>query len=291
MRRQMSDSTNAEEGRQDGAGEPTIEGVRMPLTQHLSELAVRLKRSLYAFIAAFAVVSSLPYPFQPIGGPNALFGYNFLIIYLLNRAENYYTPGYKFITTTVTGPISVFLNISLVLALVFSLPYIFNQIYGFVAPGLYQREKRAIRRYILPFTILFAVGGLFGLFIVFRIVMRILTSFFAPFNITNLIPLNDFVSLLLLVPVVTGFAFTFPVFLIPLVELKVLNVKQLTTARKWVYVVVALVVGLVNPDPTFVSSIPIIVPIYVLYEVTVYISKRMEKNRAKAAEKSEVIPE
>ena len=65
----------------------------------------------------------------------------------------------------------------------------------------------------------------------------------------------------------TGLAFTFPVFLIPLVEFKVLKVSQLTKARKWVYVIVCLAVGLVNPDPTFISSIPIVVPIFVLYEI------------------------
>ncbi len=290
----MGDSASSEEGGQhdqkEDEEEQTVEGSRMPITQHLAELATRLKRSLYAFIIAFVVVSSLPDPLQPLGGSGALFGYNFLIITLLRIAEARLAPGYQFITTSITGPISVFLNISLVLALVISLPYIFNQIYGFVAPGLYQREKRAVQKYILPFSVLFAIGGVFGLVVVFPIVMRILLTFFRPFNIANLVPLNDFVNLLLLVPVITGLAFTFPVFLIPLVELKILSVKQLSSARKWVYVVVALVVGLVNPDPTFISSIPIIIPIYVLFEITVFIAKRIEKNRAKAANEVQVIP-
>ena len=126
--------------------------------------------------------------------------------------------------------------------------------------------------------------------VVFPIVMHILLSFFAPFNLASLLPLNDFINLLLLVPVVTGLAFTFPVYIIPLVELKVIDVKQLSGARKWVYVGVALIVGLVNPDPTFISSIPIIIPIYILFEITVFIAKRIESKRAKAAGGAEVVP-
>ena len=60
-----------------------------------------------------------------------------------------------------------------------------------------------------------------------------------------------------------------------------MSAKQLASVRKWVYVLVALAVGLVNPDPTFMSSIPIIIPIYALYEVTVFLAKRTERNRAR----------
>ena len=260
-----------------------IDGTRMTFFQHLGELSQRLKKCLYAFLIAFVVVSSIPNPFQPFGGTTALFGYNFLLISLLHLAEVTYAPQVNFYATSLTDPISVFLNLSLVFALVFSLPYIFSQIYGFVAPGLYSRERKAVRKYIAPFTILFATGGLFGLFVIFPIVMRILLTFFGPFGLVNLISLNNFVSLLLLIPVVTGLAFTFPVYLIPLVELKVLSVKQLSSARKWVYLLVALAVGIANPDPTFISSIPIIVPIYILFEITVFISKRIESKRNKTA--------
>ena len=104
----------------------------------------------------------------------------------------------------------------------------------------------------------------------------------------NLVSLSDFVNLLLLIPVMTGLAFTFPVFLVPLVEFKVLTAKQLSSARKWVYIGVALTVSIANPDPTDLSSLPIIIPIFILYEITILISKRIEKNRAKTAEQPPV---
>ena len=259
----------------------------MPLLQHLAELSVRLKRSLYAFLITLILVTSLPNPIHPFGGPQALFGYNFLIISLLRRAEDAYARGFQFMATTVTAPISVFLNISLVLALVVSLPVIFNQIYGFVAPGLYARERNAVRRYILPFTILLALGGIFGLLVIFPIVMHILLEFFPAFGLANLVSLSDFVNLLLLIPFITGLAFTFPVYLIPLVELKVISAKQLSSSRKWFYVGVALGVSLANPDPTDISSIPIVVPILILFEITVLIAKRVEKSRLKQSSSSD----
>lgn len=245
---------------------------------HLAELAAKLRKSIIAYVIALAAVSSLPNPAQPFGGPASVFGYDFLLLVLIRHAGQVYIgSNYKFFAESPTDPIFAFVNVSMVLALVISLPYIFHQMYSFVAPGLYNKERRAIRKYVIPFAALLTVGGIFGLLVVLPTVIRILLLFYQPFNLAPLISLDDFVNLLLLIPFATGLAFTFPVFVIPLVELKVIRVEQLTSARKWVYVLVALGVGIIDPDPTFLSAIPIILPIYILFEATVFISKRIER--------------
>jgi sec-independent protein translocase protein TatC len=277
-----SDGTRYAEGA--AAFDPSRTELRMTFLEHLGELGARLKKALLGYILALVLASSLPNPIHPFG-PNGVYGYNFLLIALIDRAEFYYLPaGYKLIVTGLTDPVFAFMNVSLVVALVASMPYIFYQVYGFVAPGLYQRERKAVRKYLLPFTLLLTIGCIFGLFIVFPLVMKILILFYQPLGVISLIPLDSFVNLLILVPVMTGLAFTFPVFLVPLVELRVLSVKQLTSARKWVYVLVALAVSLANPDPTDISSVPIVVPILVLYEITILVAKRIERGRARKEE-------
>ena len=253
------------------------------ITGHLSELSVRLKNCLFAYIIALAVVSSIPNPFHPFGGPYSFFGYNFLLAVLIRRAEVAYAPGVVFIAQSPADPIFAFLNLCMILALLVSLPYIFYQIYGFVAPGLYQREKRVVRKYLLPFTVLLTIGGFFGLFVIFPIVMKILLLFFKPLGVGYYFTLSSFVSFLILIPLMTGLAFTFPVFIIPLVELRILKAEQLSKARKWFYVGFALAVSIANPDPTDISSIPVIVPVLILYEITIFVAKRIEKNRAARA--------
>ncbi|MGI0083887.1 MAG: twin-arginine translocase subunit TatC [Nitrososphaerales archaeon] len=266
----------------DDRGGGTLSGGWRDMLGHLQELSGRLRKSLIAFIIAFVVVSSLPDPVQPFGGPSSFMGYNFFLISLVNRAKVAYVPsGYSFLATGLTDPIFVFLNVSMVVAVLVSMPYIFTQIYAFVAPGLYARERRAVRKYVLPFTLLMVAGGLFGLFVVFPTIIRILVDFFPLFDTAPLLSLDSFVNLLLLIPFLTGLAFTFPVFIVPLVEIRLISVKQLTSARKWVYVLVALAVGIVDPDPTFISVIPIIVPVYILYEITIFVSKRIESQRFK----------
>jgi sec-independent protein translocase protein TatC len=256
---------------------------RTSIFTHLQELAVRIKHSLIAYIVALALVSSLPDPFHPFGGPNSFYGYNFLLTNLLRYAEASYAPGLTFIALSPTDPVFAFLNVSMILALVITLPYIFYEIYGFVAPALYQRERRAVRKYVLPFAALLTVGSIFGLVVIFPTVMRILILFYQPLGVSKLLAIDSFVNLMILIPLITGLAFTFPVFLIPLVELKILKAKQLTSARKWVYVLVILGVSIANPDPTDISSLPIVVPILVLFEFTILISKRIEKKRAEKA--------
>jgi sec-independent protein translocase protein TatC len=258
---------------------------------HLSELSVRLKNCLFAYIIALAVISSIPNPFHPFGGPYSFFGYNFLLAGLIREAERAYAPGVTFISIGPADPILAFLNLAIVLALLVTLPYIFFEIYGFVAPGLYQREKRVVRKYVLPFSVLLTIGGFFGLFVIFPIVMRILLLFFKPLGVAEYFTLDSFVNFLILIPLMTGLAFTFPVFIIPLVELRILKAEQLSKARKWFYVGFALAVSIANPDPTDLSSIPVIVPVLILYEITIFVAKRIEKNReTRAAAQGLVIP-
>jgi sec-independent protein translocase protein TatC len=268
--------------------EGEVGGFSMSLLSHLSELGARLKKALLGYIIALIVITSIPDPMQPFGGAYSFYGYNFLLATLIRDAEAVYAPGINFFASSPTDPVFAFFNVSMVLALMVSLPYIFNQIYGFVAPGLYKRERRAVRKYVFPFAVLMTLGGVFGLTVVFPIVMRILFLFYKPFGVQNLVALDQFVNLLILIPLLTGIAFTFPVYIIPLVELKIISTKQLTSARKWVYVLVALAVGIANPDPTFITSIPIIIPIFILFEITVYIAKRIEKGAL--AKSQQIVP-
>ncbi len=252
---------------------------------HLNELGSRLKKSLFAYIIVLIVVTSAPDPLKPFGGPYSFYGYNFLLADLIRGAEARFVPhGFQFFPSSPTDPVFAFINVAMVLSLLISLPYIFFQLYGFVAPGLYQREKRAVRKYVLPFSVLLTTGGIFGLFIIFPTVMNILVLFYKPLGVESLISIDSFVNLMILIPLITGLAFTFPVFLIPLVEFKILKAQQLSKARLWVYIIVALTVSIANPDPTDISSIPIVVPILVLYEVTIFVAKRIEKNREKKSE-------
>jgi sec-independent protein translocase protein TatC len=253
---------------------------RAAFLSHLNELASRLKRALLAYILALVIVSSIPDPLHPFGGNSSFYGYNFLLADLIRWAEAAYVPRVTIIAVTPSDPVFAFLNLSMVVALFVSLPYIFYQVYGFVAPGLYQREKRAVRKYVLPFSILLTIGVIFGLLVVLPIVMRILLLFFPVVGVSLVFTIDNFVSYLILIPLVTGLGFTFPVFVLPLVELKILRAKQLSSARKWVYILFALGVSIANPDPTDLSSIPIIVPIIILYEITIFVAKRIERNRA-----------
>ena len=110
------------------AEQATVEGSRMSIFDHLAELANRLKKCLYAFIIAFAAVTSVPNPFHPFGGAGSLFGYNFLVISLLRYAEVWTAKNFLFFSATLTTPISVWINLSLALSVIITLPILFGQI-------------------------------------------------------------------------------------------------------------------------------------------------------------------
>lgn len=272
-------STATEESK--AGDQPTIDASRMPLMQHLSELAQRIKKCLFAFIIAVVIASAAPDPLHPFGGPHAFYGYNFFVTDMIRYAETTYARGYTIFPVSPTDPVFAYINVSMILALVGSMPYIFYQLYGFIAPGLYLREKRTIRKYLLPFTVLLIIGEVTGVLVIFPVVMRMLLLFYGPTGTAAFISIDSFINLLLIIPLITALGFTFPVFVIPLVELKIIKAKQLSGIRKWIYICVPLVVSIANPDPTDISSIPIILPILILYEITILLAKRVEKNRLK----------
>jgi sec-independent protein translocase protein TatC len=189
---------------------PTTEASRSTIWGHLSELGQRLKRCLFAFIIALVVASSVPDPFHPFGGAHAFYGYNFLVTDLIRYAENTYAPGYTIFPLSPADPVFAYINVSLVIALVGSMPFIFYELYGFVAPGLYLRERRAVRKYLLPFTILLVAGEIFGVVVIFPIVMRMLLLFYAPTGTSAFISIDNFVNLLLIIPLMSAMGFTFP---------------------------------------------------------------------------------
>ena len=94
-----------------------------------------------------------------------------------------------------------------------------------------------------------------------------------------LINVKDFVTMVVTLVLGVGFLYTAPIFLALLVDRGVLSVDHLTSQRKMVYAAFIIVTAVVTPDPTIVSDIILLVPFLVIYEVTILISKRLEKKR------------
>jgi len=226
----------------------------MPLTAHLAELRNRLMRCIAAVIVGFAACYSFAEQmFQKLIEPmqgllhNGYFQFTHL-------PEAFYT----------------YLKISLVAGIFVVSPYLFWQIWGFIAPGLYEHERKWMVPLALISAMLFAGGAMFGYFIVFPFGF----DFFASFanDQIQLIPkLDEYTAFTLKLLFAFGMVFEMPLFIFFLSRLGLVTSKGLRTKRKYAILVSFVVAAILTPPDPFTQSL-MAGPLIILYEAGIWIA-------------------
>lgn len=162
------------------------------------------------------------------------------------------------------------LEIALIFGIVFSLPYIFYQIWAFVAPGLLENERYYVLPVIFFATLSFLVGAAFAYFVIVPFALDFFLSL-APESVTNNIAIDFFFGFIVRIVVVFGVVFELPVISLLLTKLGILTPQFLRKYRK--YAIITIFIGaaiLTPPDPT--TQIMLGIPLILLYEFTIWVS-------------------
>jgi sec-independent protein translocase protein TatC len=229
-----------------------LEGTEAPFVSHLIELRDRLVRSLIAVGIAFAALSFYP-------GPGGL--YDLLASPLVASLPQ----GTTLIATNVISPFLVPLKITLMAAFMVALPIVLYQVWAFVAPGLYNHEKRLVLPLVVSSTLLFFSGVAFCYFFVFRKVFVFIQSF-APKSITAAPDIEAYLGFVLTMFVAFGAAFEVPIVVVVLARMGIVSIEKLRAFRGY-FVVVAFIVAAVITPPDVVSQLALAIPMCLLYEV------------------------
>jgi sec-independent protein translocase protein TatC len=217
---------------------------------HLVELRDRLLRSLIAIGIVFACL----FPF-------ASDLYALLAHPLLAKLPQ----GGQMIATEVTTPFFVPMKVAMMTAFILALPYVLYQAWAFVAPGLYEHEKRLALPLVFASTILFVLGMAFAYFLVFPVVFGFITRT-APHGVAVMTDIDKYLGFVLTMFFAFGVTFEVPVAVVILVRMGVISVQKLKQIRPYV-IVGAFVVGAVFTPPDVVSQIMLAVPLCLLYEL------------------------
>jgi len=232
---------------------------------HLVELRDRLLRSLIAIGVMFGALCLYP-------GPGPI--YDFLAAPLTAALPE----GTKMVAIGVITPFMVPLKVTAMVAFVVALPFILYQAWAFVAPGLYDHERRLGLPLIISSTLLFLLGMAFCYYFVFGQVFSFITSF-APKSITPAPDIEAYLSFVMTMFIAFGLAFQVPVALIVLVKLGVVNVAKLKEWRPY-FIVGAFVVAAVVTPPDVVSQLALAIPMCLLYEIGI-LAARLVSPRVK----------
>lgn len=230
---------------QEAGGEETF-------ISHLIELRDRLVRALIGVAIACGILLLWP-------GPARI--YDFLAAPMLASLPT----GAKMIATGVTAPFLVPMKITLVLALIVALPWVFYQAWAFVAPGLYAHEKRLVLPLVISSSFLFILGVAFCYFLVFGRVFHFITNF-APSSIAVMPDVENYLDFVMSMCLAFGAAFEVPVVIVILVRMGLVTVEKFKSMRRYA-VVVAFVISAVVTPPDAVSMLALAIPMCLLFEL------------------------
>jgi sec-independent protein translocase protein TatC len=187
--------------------------------------------------------------------------------------------GGQMIATDVTTPFFVPLKVAMMAAFLIVLPYILYQIWRFVAPGLYEHEKRLVWPLIIASTMLFFCGMSFAYFVVFPVVFGFITSS-APQGVAVMTDIDKYLSFVLSMFMAFGITFQMPVAVVLLVRMGFVTVAKLREARPYA-VVGAFVIGAIFTPPDVVSQFMLAMPLWLLYEAGIVVASWLGKGNTK----------
>ncbi|MDK4528673.1 twin-arginine translocase subunit TatC [Kingella kingae] len=244
-------------------------GAAQPLMEHLLELRRRLVWAISGIGVCF--IAAVPFAQE-------------LYAFVAQPLMSVLPENTSMIATDVVAPFFVPLKVALMAAFLVSLPNTLYQIWAFVAPALYQNEKRLIVPLILSSMTLFALGMAFCYWFVFPIVFK----FFAgatPLGVSMATDIGNYLSFVLGMFVAFGMTFEIPVAVVLLYRMGVISFAQLTAARPYLIVAAFVIAAVVTP-PDVLSQVMLAIPMILLYEVGLLVC-RMIKPREKTENEAE----
>lgn len=236
---------------------------------HLVELRDRLIRAVIAFAVVF--IGLMIYPSAAV-----------IFDMLAQPIQSALPEGTKMIATGVITPFMVPVKLTAMVAFVMSLPFTLYQTWSFIAPGLYQHEKKMALPIIFSSTVLFLIGIAFCHFIVFGQVFAFINDF-APQSITPAPDIEAYMSFVLTMFLAFGMTFEVPIIVVVLVYLGVISIEKLVEIRGYVIVAAFVIAAIVTP-PDVMSQLFLAIPICILYEVGILFAKLIGKQRQQIME-------
>ena len=188
----------------------------------------------------------------------------------------------KMQSMTVSGQFTYALMMSFLGGLVVSFPYVFYQIWSFIKPGLKQREKKMVNGLVFYVSLLFFLGILFGYFIVAPLSVQFFGSYQISNQIENNFTIGSYMSTIFSTVFYSGLFFLLPVVSYLLTKIGLINVSFLIKYRKHAIVAILILAAIITP-PDIASQIIVSIPIIILYEIGILVSKRAERLARKEA--------
>jgi sec-independent protein translocase protein TatC len=258
----------------------------MSFFDHLEELRWHIFRSVIAIVVfGVALFLSKDFVFNTIiFGPR---NPDFITYRVICNFSNgiglgdnlcFYPKEFNLITPDMGELFLTHMKVSFLLGFVLAFPYIFWEFWGFIKPGLYEKERRVTRYAVGVCSVLFTLGVMFGYFVISPFAVSFLTGYELP-GVESTPALGSYIGYMVMFTLPTGLVFELPVVAHVLTQVGVLSSNFLKNYRRHAIVILVALAAIITPPDAF-SQILIAIPLVGLYEISIYVAKRVEKNKA-----------
>lgn len=237
------------------------------ITEHIAELRKRLLIVAYFFAGAMIVGFFLSRP----------------LIYQMQNAP--WTENVQMHAFQVTDPLRIYILVIVVIAFIIILPVIMYQIWSFVSPGLYSNEQKLTLSYIPIVTILMLTGFAFSYFVLVPYIIRFAFDLSIDMGIETTIGINQYFGFLFRTVLPFGIIFQMPILVLFLTQLGLITPMFLKKNRKYAYFILFILAAIIAP-PDLMTHVLLTIPMILLYEISIIISKRGYKRYLKAEQKA-----
>jgi len=231
--------------------------VRMPLTAHLEELRTRLIRALLAIAIGFAACYGFSEP---------------LVTFLIRPLQSIRPEQSLVIGTGVTDAFFTKLKVAAVAGIFLASPAVFYQAWQFVAPGLYERERRVALPFSLAASFFFVTGAAFCYYAVFPVAFRFFLEQFTSIDIAPQIRVNEYLSFVSRMLLAFGATFELPVATFFLARIGLVTHRTMTAVWRYAIVVIFIVAAVLTPGPDVASQMLMATPLLILYGLSIGIA-------------------
>lgn len=261
----------------EGSGE-----AEMSFFDHLDVLRWHIIRSVLVWFS-LAVTCFLAKDFvfgTIINGPRNEDFLTYRILCSLSESMCIKPTAFKLRTQEMGETFFTHMSVSFWMALIIAVPYILWEVWRFIKPGLYIKEQNNLNLFIVICSGLFFMGVMFGYFIVAPLAVNFLAAYDLP-GVENTPTLGSYIDYLIMFTLPLGLVFELPVVAYFLGKLGIVSSKMLSDYRRLAIVILLVFAGFITPSPDILSQMLVFAPLFILYETSIYVVKRIEKqNRA-----------
>jgi sec-independent protein translocase protein TatC len=188
------------------------------------------------------------------------------------------------INTEMAGQFTLQINSSLMIGVTLGVPYLLWELWRFIKPALHEKEKKAASGFVFFTSLLFFIGVLFGYYVITPMSLHFLATYTVSDLIQNLFDIDSYISSVATLTIASGLVFELPILIYVLASLGIMTPALMRSTRRYAIVIILIIAAVVTPTPDMLTMTIVSIPLFILYEISIFVAAAVEKRKLKKIE-------